>query len=167
MAVLNNIPRPEKTVTVLTRDAFNSDIVAGINTAFFKAAMQTRGMAQNFKGASRLASAFNVWSWVKNNIPYKRDPDQLQMIKLPSHLIHDTDGGDCKSFTLLCASLLHNLGLPVTIRYVSYNDSATPTHVYCYTQDKDGSPIIVDAVFKKFNAEAPFRSKRDFLMKIK
>lgn len=167
MVQLKNIPKPKKVTTILAQDAFNSDIVAGINSAFFNAISQTRGMAQGFKGASRMATAFNIWAWVKNNIPYKRDPDQMQMIKLPSHLIHDENGGDCKSMTLLASALMFNNALPVVIRYVSYSANPTPTHVYSYTYDKDGTPIVIDCVYNKFNDEAPFRSKKDYLMKLK
>lgn len=163
---MKNWPKAKNISKVIVSDGYNSDIVSGINGAFFTAAAQARGMAQAFKGANRLASAFNIWSWVKNNVNYKRDPDELQMIKLPGRILQDKEG-DCKSFTLLCGSLLMNLGMPVVIRYVSYNASPTPTHVYCYTFDKDGSPIIVDAVHNKFNSELPFKHKRDFLMKIK
>jgi len=162
-----NYPRQEFKKTLIRANGSNADIISGINTAFFKAVAQTRPMAQSFKGASRLASAFNVWSFVKTNIPYKKDPDSLQMIKLPSQLLNDPDGADCKSFTLLCGSLLANLGYPVVIRYVSYNDNPTPSHVYAYTFEKDGTPIICDAVHKKFNSELPYRSKYDCLMKFK
>jgi hypothetical protein len=163
-----NFPKPENKTVVLTENGYNNDIISGINMAFFSAVSQTRAMAQAFKGFNRLASAFNVWSFVKGNIKYNRDPEGMQMIKLPSRLLHEKEiGGDCKSFTLLCGSLLKNLGYPVTFRYVSYNSDPTPSHIYCITYDKDNSPIIVDAVYKKFNAELPYKHKRDYLMKLK
>lgn len=163
-----NFPKPENKTVVLTENGYNNDIISGINLAFFSAVSQTRAMAQAFKGFNRLASAFNVWSFVKSNIRYNRDPEGMQMIKLPSRLLHEKEiGADCKSFTLLCGSLLKNLGYPVTFRYVSYNSDPTPSHIYCITYDKDNSPIIVDAVYKKFNAELPYKHKRDYLMKLK
>lgn len=163
-----NFPRPEFKNRVLADNGYNSDIISGINAAFFPAVAMTRGMAQGFKGATRLASAFNVWQFVKNTVPYKKDPEGLQMIKLPARLLHERElGGDCKSMTLLCASLLKNLGYPVVIRYTSYTADPTPSHVYCVTFDKDNTPIIVDAVYKTFNKEVPYRHKRDYLMKLK
>ena len=163
-----NFPKPENKTVVIAENGYNSDIISGINLAFFSAVSQTRVMAQAFKGFNRLASAFNVWSFVKNNVRYNKDPEGMQMIKLPSRLLHEKEiGGDCKSFTLLCGSLLKNLGYPVTFRYVSYNSDPTPSHIYCLTYDKDNSPIIVDAVYKKFNAELPYKHKRDYLMKLK
>jgi len=171
-----NFPKPENKTVVISDNGYNDDIIAGINMAFFQAVSQTRGMAQAFKGYNRLASAFNVWSFIKENIKYQRDPDGMQMIKLPSRLLHESRlnnvngisyGADCKSFTLLAGSLLKNLGYPVCFRYVSYNEDPTPSHIYCITYDKDNSPIIVDAVYKKFNSELPFKHKRDYLMKLK
>jgi hypothetical protein len=164
----HNFPKPENRSVTIAENGYNDDIISGINMAFYQAVAQTRAMAQAFKGFNRLASAFNVWSFIKQNVKYNRDPDGMQMIKLPSRLLHEKEtGGDCKSFTLLAGSLLKNLGYPVCFRYVSYNNDPTPSHIYCLTYDKDNSPIIVDAVYKKFNAEVPYRHKRDYLMKLK
>ena len=163
-----NFPKPDFKTKIISNDGINQDIISGINMSFFPAVAQTRSMAQAFKGATRMASAFNVWQFVKQNVKYKKDPDGTQMIKLPSRLLHEKElGSDCKSFTIFCGSILKNLGYPVVFRYTSYNYDPTPSHVYCVTYDKDGSPIIVDAVYKKFNQEVPFKHKRDFLMKLK
>jgi hypothetical protein len=164
----HNWPKPEFKNKTIADDGMNSDIISGINGAFFPSVAMTRSMAQTFKGSSRMASAYNVWSFVKNNIKYRKDPEGLQLIKLPNRLIHERElGGDCKSFTLLCGSILKNLGYPVVLRYTSYSYDPTPSHVYCLTYEKDGSPIIVDAVYNKFNQEVPFKHKRDYLMKLK
>ena len=163
-----NWPKPEYKNRTIAESGYNDDIISGINNAFFPSVAMTRAMAQSFKGGTRLASAFNVWQFVRSNIPYKRDPDGLQLIKLPARLLHERElGGDCKSMTLLCSSILKNLGYPIVIRYTSYSSDPTPSHVYCITYDKDDTPIIVDAVHKKFNSEVPFRHKRDYLMKLK
>lgn len=145
-------------------DGYNHNIIETLNSNYFIAVPQCRGFAQKFRGINRLATAFNIWRFVKTEIKYKKDPNEFQMIRLPGRILQDKVG-DCKSMTLLCASLLANLAMPVVIRYASYSADRTPTHVYALTYDKDGSEIIIDAVWSKFNSQAPFKSKRDYLMK--
>jgi len=167
MAGIKYIPASDGKKVVNVRDGYNSDIIENINNAFFRAVSETRGaFSQQFKGSSRKATAFNVWSFLKNNVKYQKDPNAMQAIRLPGRLLQDK-AGDCKSFAIISGAILKNLGFPVVLRYASYNSSPTPTHIYVVTFDNDGSPIIVDAVYNKFNAEPAYRSKRDYLMKIK
>lgn len=163
---LTNWPRPENRRTVNAVNGYNTDIIEAIHVAFFRAVTDVAGTAQQFKGSTRLASAFNVWRFLREKVKYQKDPDALQMVKLPARLIAE-GAGDCKSLSITAGALLKNLGFPVVFRYVSYSGNPTPTHVYIITFDKTGAPIIVDAVYKQFNKEVPFRSKRDYLMKLK
>lgn len=153
-------------ITINQVDAINPDIIKAIHENVPQSIKDTRGdFSQSFRGSSRLASAFNVWRFLRNEIRYQRDPNHTQMIRLPGRLLHDRTG-DCKSYSLLAASILKNLGYPVILRYVSYKKSSNiPTHIYVITLDKDNSPIIVDGTYKKFNAECPFYSKTDVLIK--
>lgn len=147
-------------------DGMNQDIRQTIHENFYKALPQTREIAPKLKGSSRLATAFNLWRFLKENVKYVKDPETSQRIRLPGRLIADREG-DCKSFSLFIASVLKNLGMPVMFRYASYRVGGQPTHVYVVTKDRDGSDIIIDAVYKKFNAEVPYKSKIDTLMKVK
>jgi hypothetical protein len=102
-----------------------------------------------------------LWHFVKENIRYREDPDGVQWIQTPAYLWHHTRRGDCKSFTVFIASVLHHLGIPYLIRFVSYDRSKVPSHVYpiAFIQN---SPVIMDAVYIDFNLEKPYRSAIDF-----
>lgn len=162
---INNWPKARNTKKVNAIDGYNTDIIEAIHQAFFRAVAETRPMAQQFKGETRKATAFNVWQFIKKTIKYKKDPDSYQMIRLPGRLLQDGEG-DCKSVSIMAAAILKNLGFPVMFRYASYTSSSTPTHIYTVTFEKDNTPIIVDCVWPKFNDEAKYKSKRDVLMKI-
>lgn len=158
------MPKVYGKTTVNAIDGYNSDIIDSIHYAYFTGVPQCRGIAQQFRGESRTATAFNIYRFIKNTVKYQKDPSDFQMIRLPGRVLHDKVG-DCKSMSLLAACLLTNLDMPVIFRYASYNESKTPTHIYVVTYDKDGSEIIIDSVWRKFNSEAPYKSKRDVLMK--
>lgn len=161
-----NVPVNYKTV-INAVDAFTPDIMSAIHANVVPAIQQTKEFAQTLKGHTAKASAFNVWRWCRENIRYERDPVHSQMIRLPGRLIADRVG-DCKSYSLLVASVLKNLGYPVLFRYTSYRrDNPTKTHIYVICYDKSGTPIIVDGTYKKFDAEAPFASKYDVLLNVK
>ena len=162
---MRNWPKARNERKVNAIDGYNSNIIEGINEAFYRALAETRPMSQDFKGENRMASAFNVWQFIKKTIKYQKDPDSYQMIRLPGRLLQDGEG-DCKSVSIMAAAILKNLGFPVMFRYASYKSDPTPTHVYVVTFDKDNSPIIVDPVWPKFNSEAKYRHKRDVLMKV-
>jgi hypothetical protein len=70
--------------------------------------------------------------------------------------------GDCKSFSLLTASILENLNIPYTFVYASYNSNPIPAHVYVVTK----SGIIIDAVYGIFNEEKKANYKYKSNMKV-
>ena len=121
------LPVPLNQNILLVQDALNNDIIQAIHNLYKTGLLQTRDYAKNFKAGSRMQTAKNVWDFMKRKITYKRDPNHKQMIRLPNRFVNDADG-DCKSFALFAASILGNLGMPVTFRYAGYrDDSNIPT----------------------------------------
>lgn len=96
-------------------------------------------------------------------IIYKEDDFGSQVVKKPSALWYHKQG-DCKSYTIFVTSVMQNLGIPYTIRFVSYAIPNKFTHVYPIAHGKD-KDIIIDAVYKKFNKEKPYKFKKDYTMK--
>jgi len=137
-----------------TNFAGNSDIIKTIEKAYPGAILQTKKIAKNFQGADRYESCKNIWNWLKSNIEYEKDEDDEQIVKYPSKLIHDGTG-DCKSLALFSASILSNLNIPFVFRYINQSGGKIPRHVYVCAFEKDGSEIIIDVVFNKFDAEPP------------
>lgn len=160
------MPAPLNENILMVQDAMNNDIIQSIHKLYPTGLLQTKDYSKRFKAATNLQTAKNVWEFMKRKITYKRDPNHKQMIRLPNRFANDGDG-DCKSFALFAASILGNLGLPVTFRYTGYKaGTTTPTHVYMVTQDEIGNDIIVDGVYRYFNSEKPYTFKKDYKMEV-
>lgn len=152
-------------------DAINSDIINVINRRFNEAYQEVRPIAKNFYGGSRSNICYdtckNVWEFLKNEIKYKRDSSEAQILRLPKRFLHDRTG-DCKSYSLFTAAVLKNIfpEAKVKLRYAGYvRGENIPTHVYCVV-NCNGDEIIVDGVYKYFNQEKPYAYKKDYEMKV-
>lgn len=164
-SAVQKLPIPDNIKTLNASNAFNSDIIQAIESAFSKAKEQTAVLSKHFKKSTREETAKAVWDFLKHQMKYERDADGSQLVRLPSRFVRG-GVGDCKSFSLFAASILANLGFPVAFRYASYSHSAIPTHVYVVTSDETGKPIIVDGVWHSFNSEKAYRHKIDHVMNV-
>jgi hypothetical protein len=160
--------KPANIDTVNFVSGSNSDIQKVLESNFSLAVEQVRqnNFFLQFKGSTPEETAKNVWEYLKENIEYKAD-GYHQKIVLPARL----KVGDCKSLSLFaCAILYCFYPNNVYLRYVSYNNSKTPTHVYCVLRFSLISPpkneIIIDAVWHYFNQEKKYTFKKDIKMKI-
>lgn len=165
---MNALPKPNYVDKLEKSNAINNDIISTIHKNYNTAVFQTKNIAKSLKGNSDYETAKNVWLFLKRSLKYKRDPEGKQMIKLPSRLLANNERkADCKSYSLLAASLLANNGLKPTFRYASYKDyEKTPTHVYVTTKDSNGNEIIVDGCYKRFNDQKEFKYKYDYPMEV-
>lgn len=147
-------------------DAFNSDIISTIHKNLPEASKQVASIAAKFKGRNRLATAQNIWNFLKSQIQYKKDPQGSQLVRLPNRFLKDGTG-DCKSYSLFTGAILSALKIPFSFRYTSYVPGSTiPTHIYVITQDEKGKQIIIDGVYNRFNAEKQFAFKKDHPMNV-
>ena len=141
----------------------NRDIQKVLEKNFDKAVEQVRqnNFYLKFRGSTPEETAKNVWEYLKENVEYKAD-GYHQKIVLPARL----KVGDCKSLSLFAAAILYcYYPNNVFLRYVSYSDNSTPTHVY--TVLRIGSKeIIIDAVWHTFNSQKNYTFKKDVKMKI-
>lgn len=93
-----------------------------------------------------------LWEFVKSHIEYQEDPDPYQWVQTPAHL-WATRKGDCKSYTVFICAVLHNIGVPYQIKFVSYSRrNKNVTHVYPVAF-LEGEEIILDAVWHTWNEE--------------
>ena len=158
------IGQPKNQKKVITKDGLNKDIITAIHNALPEAIAEVKEFSKNFKGKNNLETSRKIWNYLRS-LKYVKDPQGFQYIKLPKKLINSS--GDCKSFSLLTGAILKNLGLPVTFRYTSYDiNDPTPSHIYTITKDENGKDIIIDGVFYEFNAEVPYKHKKDYKMEI-
>lgn len=167
MINLKGVPEFSKKMVMTYKNAITGDIITTLVSCFKDSQRSTIELSKNFKSDDILISALMIWTYVRENIKYKKDADGLQVIQLPGALIRRSHlGGDCKSQSLLISSLLYNLGADnVRLRFVSYRNNKIPTHVYTVF-DYKGKTIPVDSVIKKFNYELPFTYKTDEKMNV-
>lgn len=155
---------PENKKTIVSHDGLNKDIITAIHKSLPAATAEVKEFAKNFQSGSALETSRKIWNYLRK-LKYVKDPQGFQFIKLPKKLIHSS--GDCKSFSLLTASILQNLKMPVSFRYTSYDPAdTTPSHVYVTTKDENNKEIIIDGVYTKFNKEVPYKYKKDYSMQI-
>ena len=133
----------------ISTNGTNPQLQSAIERILPKAVAQRESkiLARKLKGANDYATSRNIFNWVLTNIKYKQDGSN-QVIKLPSALLIVKEG-DCKSMSLLIASLLANNGITPTFIYTSYRPDPTPSHIYVEMQDG----TILDAVWRRFNSE--------------
>lgn len=151
--------------SVKFRNGSNGDIISVLHDALPAATKEVTASAKQFQGKNNLATARNIWEYLRNHLTYKKDPEGYQFIKLPRRLT-TVKNGDCKSYSLLAASILSALKMPVIFRYGAYNNDSTPSHVYVVTQDESGREVIIDGVYNHFNKEVPYFKKYDYPMNI-
>jgi len=120
--------------------------------------------SQQLKRATIEATCRAVFNFLIKKIQYRIDPEGKQFIKVPARLMKDGTG-DCKSYSILTASVLNCLGIECVMRFVSY-DSGDYSHVYVVAFDENGREIKIDAVaFVQcgtiFNEELKYKKKLD------
>jgi len=119
-----------------------SDIIKEVIDCYNDSNAQVKDFAASLKGRTVEETCSNVWGFIKHNISYKIDPAGVQWIKTPARLWSDKVG-DCKSFSVMAASLLAHNGITPTLRFTSYNRfNKIPTHVY----------VVVKSLTKRNNS---------------
>ncbi len=156
---------------VMHINGINSDIIATLEAQYLPAVEQVRSIAEKFRGHTVEETARNVWHYLRHRCRYQKDEPQQQDILLPNRVIDACNrgkaSGDCKSFALFANSIFGALGLRCGFRYASYDRyNPTPSHVYSYVLKNDGTAVICDGVYKRFNAEAAYQYKYDHPMQI-
>ncbi|MBD3263933.1 MAG: hypothetical protein GF375_02380 [Candidatus Omnitrophica bacterium] len=71
-------------------------------------------ITRNCRSKDYLCNAKSIYDWVKANIKWDRDPDGMEMLRSPIVTL-DRRVGDCDDHTILIASLLKSIGMPVRI----------------------------------------------------
>lgn len=136
-------------LSLVKNNATNKDLRNAIEKAYPYACKQieSKTLARQLRGRTDQETARNIFNWVVKNIKYNKD-GYNQIVRLPSGILR-TKEGDCKSMSLLIASLLANNGMTPTFVYTSYRTDPTPSHIYVELQDG----TILDAVWRRFNSE--------------
>jgi hypothetical protein len=148
--------KPSNVDDIQTEKGSTQDIIEAVRRADKIAASErpTRHFAELLRGANDFETVRNVWSFVHFKIPYVADATGFERIRLPNVAIHNAakyrNGGDCKSFAVLCCDLLRELGIKSKFRFISQNLIQKARHVYTVAII-NGQEVPCDAVYWIFN----------------
>lgn len=159
---IRSLVQGKKVLTV--RNGITDDIVSEILTVLADSTWQTSDLAKSFREANPKQTAENIHRYIRENIVYRLDPDGVQLIKTPARTILD-GFGDCKAYSILACSLLQNVGIACCLRFVSFNQSPTWTHVYAVAKEGN-QEYFIDACLPAFNQQKPYTHKKDYMTKI-
>lgn len=122
---------------------------------------QVYDYAQYFRGDNdedQYRKLKQLWKWVRKNIKYVADGEEIQVIQHPARLAQSSKG-DCKSFSVFVHFVLKALCIKNKIRFVSQNSKRRIDHVYnvAYIGNRE---VIIDTVYKIFDEEPPFVNRK-------
>jgi hypothetical protein len=151
--------------TLVMRGGDTSDIIDTITNIYNDSWQQVRPIAERLRGNSSEETLRNVFALVRVNVRYVEDPAGVQLPKTPARTWADKTG-DCKSYSLLIASLLRALGIRHAFRFVSYGPLRPYTHVYVIGYCCCGKQYVLDACMADFNQESRYHHKKDLMTDI-
>lgn len=166
-------PEPDWKDTVVKGSANLADTMKLIPGVVNKTLEDTEKLVSEVKGRNTYETAKNIWHFVYDHIPYRRDEKGKEQIRRPSRSWFEretrkdgSEGGvDCDCYTVFISSLLTNLGINHTLR-VTKNTKDYFQHIYPIIPIGSGRYITIDCVVDEFNYEAPFKEKIDHNMEL-
>ena len=113
-----------------------------------------------FVGTDPKETAKNVFNYLKKNVKYNIEPEDLQTVKSPAAIIATGNiGSDCKNYALFANGILDAYrrnelqNFDLYYRFASYElTDNTPQHVFA-VMVSDGQEIWIDPVLSFFNQQ--------------
>ena len=85
--LLNNLPPFNNSKILIKKNQSVNDIIKALNVAHNQYKNDYDKIALQFLGHSNKQTAYNIWKFLKKNVPYKAEPESMQTIKSPSAII--------------------------------------------------------------------------------
>ena len=155
--LLEKLPPFMNNKKVIMQNQNVGDIINGILNTHEQYKSQYDKISTFFLGSDLKSTANNVWSFLKQNVPYKIESDNMQTLRSPSSIVSGVPA-DCKTYSLFSNGILDSLrrkGLincKLAFRFAGYNDfSNNLEHVFCVINPKTNNEIWCDAVLPNFN----------------
>lgn len=159
-------PRPESQDRVIIEDGEVGDTVDLMKRVVWRYIDDTKRIAPVLRGASKRATAENIWNFLYHHIQYKLDKRGLEQLRRPARSWADRKSGiDCDCFSIFISSILTNLQIPHSFRITKYGGPHFQ-HVYVVVPT-EGEMLVIDPVLSRFNYEKPFSEHKDFPMNLK
>ena len=159
MNLLSQIDSFKNNQKIITYDQSTNDIINAILRQHNKSLNDYDKLYCYFDGGNSIDTAKKVFKYLKQNVKYVIEPDNLQTVKTPSAILATgkTTGSDCKNFSLFFAGILdayrRNTGekFDIAYRFASYDGTNTPEHVFVVINPDTENEIWCDAVLNYFN----------------
>jgi hypothetical protein len=143
-----------------------NDIINELLKGHKKYAGEYDKIAPKFWKGNLKSSCNYIWSYLKNNVRYKIEPDTRQSIKSPA-AIFATAHGDCKHYSSVFGGILDawkRSGKNVNwcYRFANYKLFGNqPHHVFVVVNPNTKNEIWCDSVLEKFDWHKPYVNKID------
>lgn len=159
MNLLSHLDSFNNNQKIITYNQSTLDIINAILKQHNKNANDYDKLYYFFDEGNYIDTAKKVFKYLKNNIKYVIEPDDLQTVKTPSAILATgkTTGSDCKNFSLFFAGIMdayrRNTGknFEICYRFASYDGSKVPEHVFVVINPGTNNEIWCDAVLSYFN----------------
>ena len=144
---------------IISYNQSTNDIINAILKQHNKSLNEYDKLYYFFDGGNVTNTAKKVFNYLKDNVKYIIEPDDLQTVKSPSAILATgkTTGSDCKNFSLFFAGIMdayrRNTGekFDLAYRFASYDGTKTPEHVFVVINPGSENEIWCDAVLNYFN----------------
>lgn len=147
---------------LVSRYQTTAQIAGALLRAIDESAPAAQSLARYFNGYSKLENARLIFVFIKQLLPYNREPAENQTARTLQRIIQDSKkGGDCKHMATTAAALCKALHIPCKLRMIVQDPTTKiPNHIYTVAVI-NGKEYIIDAVLKAFNNEARYYYKYD------
>lgn len=170
--ILKQLPPFNNRRDVLVNDQDVADIITGILATHKQYANQYDKIAPYFIGSNNYETGRNIWTFLKNNVRYKVEPESAQMLKSPAAIVTGTVNGrtntsDCKNMSLFTGGVLSAINraggrINWCYRFASYKLwDKVPQHVFCVINPDTNKEIWIDAVLPTYNNKKQYYYKTD------
>jgi len=155
--LLEKLPPFMNNKKVIMQNQNVGDIINGILNTHEQYKSQYDKISTFFLGSDLNSTCYNIWSFLKQNVPYKIESDNMQTLRSPASIVSGVPA-DCKTYSLFSMGIADSLrrkGLidcKLAFRFAGYNDfSNNLEHVFCVINPKTNNEIWCDAVLPNFN----------------
>lgn len=155
--LLEKLPPFMNNKKVIMQNQNVGDIINGILNTHEQYKSQYDKISTFFLGSDLKSTANNIWSFLKQNVPYQIESDNMQTLRSPASIVSGVPA-DCKTYSLFSMGIADSLrrkGLidcKLAFRFAGYNDfSNNLEHVFCVINPKTNNEIWCDAVLPNFN----------------
>jgi hypothetical protein len=155
--LLQKLPPFRNNQKVIMKNQNVGDIINGILDTQEKYKSQYDRISPYFLGRDLEETCYNIWVFLKDNVPYQIESDNLQTLRSPASIVSGLPA-DCKTFSLFSMGIVSSLvrkeliKCKLAYRFAGYNSfSDNLEHVFVVVNPKTNKEIWIDAVLPNFD----------------